>query len=103
MPVIATIRSRGREQMPILLPPQAEALIQQKVKSDLYANAEEAIDAAVHLLDEHDRRLARLRAAITVGEEGEALPWTHELMEQLSRDADEMLRRGEKPDPDLCP
>ena len=91
--------------MSIQLPPQAEALIREKVKSGLYANAEEAIEAAVHLLDDHDRRLQvrRLRAAIAEGEEGEALPWTPELMAQLSLEADEMHRRGETPNPDVCP
>ena len=89
--------------MPIQLTPQAEAVILQKVERGLYASAEAAIDAAVQLLDERDRRLERLRGAIAAGEEGEALPWTSELMEQLSREAEEMHRRGEPADPDVCP
>lgn len=48
-------------------------------------------------------QMQRLRAAIAKGGEGEAPPWTPELMEQLSREADEMKRRGETPDPDVCP
>jgi putative addiction module CopG family antidote len=80
--------------MPIQLTPQAEALIHQKVKSGLYASAEAAIDAAMKLLNEHDRRLVRLREAIAAGEEGEAVPWTPELKEQLSREADAMQRDG---------
>jgi putative addiction module CopG family antidote len=89
--------------MPIQLTPMAEALIRQKVRSGLYDNAEAAIDAAVQLLDDRDRRVERLRAAIAEGERGEALPWTPELMEQLSREAEDMQRRGEAPDPDVCP
>lgn len=91
--------------MPIQLPPQAEAVIREKVTSGLYANPEEAIDIAVQLLEEHDRRLQveRLRAAIAKGEEGEALLWTPELMGQLTREAEEMQRRGETPNPDVCP
>ena len=91
--------------MSIQLPPQAEALIREKVKNGLYANAEEAIEAAVQLLDDHDRRLQvrRLRAAIAEGEEGDVLPWTPELLVQLTREADEMHRRGETPNPDVCP
>ena len=89
--------------MPIELSPQTEALIREKVKQGLYANADEAIAAAVRLLDEHDRHLTGLRTAIAAGEEGEALPWTPELMDQLSREAEEMHHRGETPDPDVCP
>ncbi len=88
--------------MPIELSPQTEALIREKVKQGLYVNADEAI-AVVRLLDAHDRRLRRLRDAIAAGEEGEALPWTPELMDQLSREAEEMHYRGETPDPDVCP
>jgi putative addiction module CopG family antidote len=100
---LATIRYGGIELMAIHLTPQAEAVIRQKVRSGLYPNPEAAIDAAVQLLEEHDRRLQQLRDAIAAGEEGEAVPWTPELMDQLSREADEMHRRGETPDPDVCP
>ncbi len=89
--------------MAIQLSPEAEALIQQKVRGGLYANAEEAIDAALQLLAARDRQLERLRAAIAVGEEGEAIPWTPSLMDQIRREADEMQLRGELPDPDVCP
>ena len=89
--------------MSIELTPRAEALIRQKVQSGLYPSIEAAIDAAIELLDERDRRLQRLRAAIAEGEEGEAIPWTPELMDQLSREAEEMQRRGEMPDPEVCP
>lgn len=89
--------------MPIQLLPHVEAVIQEKVTNGLYENPEEAIDAAVRLLDDYDRRLARLRALIAEGEEGEGVPWTPELMKQLSREADEMYMRGEEPDPDVCP
>ena len=54
--------------MPIELSPQTEALIREKVKQGLYANADEAIAAAVRVLDEHDHRLTRLRTAIATGE-----------------------------------
>lgn len=47
--------------------------------------------------------MERLREAIATGEDGEALPWTPELMAQLSREAEQLQRRGESPDPDVCP
>jgi putative addiction module CopG family antidote len=89
--------------MPIQLTPEAEAIIQQKVRNGLYDNAEAAIETAVQLLEVHDRKLQRLREAIAEGEKGEGVPWTPELMDQLRREADEMRHRGEKPDPDVCP
>ena len=89
--------------MAIQLSPEAEAPIREKVKRGLYADAEAAIETAVHLLDDHDRRVQRLREAIAPGEEGEAVPWRPDLMAQLSREAEEMLGRGELPDLNVCP
>lgn len=83
--------------------PRVAALLRQTVDSGLYASAGEAIETAVRLLDEHDRRLQRLRAAIAEGEEGEAIPWTPELMDRLSREADEMAKQGLAPHSDLSP
>ncbi|MGH2531346.1 MAG: hypothetical protein ACRDJW_03465 [Thermomicrobiales bacterium] len=34
---------------------------------------------------------------------GEDVEWTPAMKEQLSREADEMFRRGELPDPDVLP
>ena len=50
--------------MPIQLTPEAEALIREKVKSGLYANAEVAVETAVQLLDAYDHQVQRLRDAI---------------------------------------
>ena len=97
---LATIAGGGRERMPIQLTPEAEALIREKVKSGLYANAEVAVETAVQLLDAYDHQVQRLRNAIAEGEEGEATPWTPALMAQLNREADGMYRRGAIPDPD---
>jgi putative addiction module CopG family antidote len=80
-----------------------ETLIKQKVESGLYPNAEAALATAVQLLDEHDRKLQRLRELIAEGEKGEGTPWTPDLMKQIRREADEMHRRGEAPNPDVCP
>jgi putative addiction module CopG family antidote len=88
--------------MVVTLSPQTEALIQQKVNRGEYEDANELVERAVQLLDEHDRR-QRLIAALAKGEEGEAIEWTPELSEQLSRSAEERFRRGELPDPDVCP
>ena len=89
--------------MIVSITPDLEVKIRQKVEEGLYSDAETVVREAMRLLDEHDRRLERLRAAIAEGEEGEAIPWTPELMAQLSREADEMIRQGLEPHPDVCP
>ncbi len=92
--------------MAMTLPPNAAAKIQQKVASGLYANADEAIEAAVLLLDEWDR-LRHLRASLIEAEEqtraGHVAEWTPELRRRLREQAEAMQRQGIEPDPDVCP
>ena len=91
----------------IQLPPDVAANIQQKVESGHFPDAGEVIREAIRLLDERDRHLEALRAKLAVGLEeadrGEMDEWTPELRERLRREALEMYRRGEQPDPDVCP
>lgn len=92
--------------MSIVLPPNAEAKIEEKVASGLYAIADEALETAVMLLDEWDR-LQRLRASLIEAEEqireGRVAEWTPELRRQLRARAEAMARQGIEPDPDVCP
>jgi putative addiction module CopG family antidote len=87
----------------VTLSPQLEDRILRKVEAGLYRDVESVVGEALRLLDEQDRRLQRLRHAIAEGDEGEELAWTPELMEQLTREAEEMIRQGIAPDPDVCP
>lgn len=89
--------------MSVTLTPELEDQILRKVDAGLYRDPETVLREALRLLDEQDRRLQRLRAAIAKGEEGDDIPWTPELMEQLTREAEEMVRQGIEPDPDVCP
>lgn len=88
--------------MSVSLDPEVEAKVQWKVKEGLHGDANTVVLKALELLDRQDK-LERLRALIREGEEGESVPWTPELMEQLSREADEMIRKGIEPNPDVCP
>jgi antitoxin ParD1/3/4 len=92
--------------MTVTLPPQLEELVRKKVETGPYRSAAEVVEEALRLLDERDR-LARLRAAIAVGDEqlarGEGIPYTPELLDEIDREVDERLRRGETPNPDICP
>ena len=88
--------------MSVTLTPEVEAIIQRKVEEGLYADAESALARAVELLVYQDK-LERLRALIREGEEGEAVPWTPELMDEIERESEERYLRGELPNPDVCP
>ena len=52
--------------MNVTLPPQFEAMLEEKVTSGRYADASEVIQEALRLLDERDR-LQHLRAALAIG------------------------------------
>lgn len=88
--------------MTVTLTPQIETLVRQKVDVGLYATADKVIEEALRLLDERDRR-QRLRAALAEGEKGPGIPFTPELLEEIDREVDERVRRGDKPSPDVCP
>ena len=92
--------------MSILLSPRVEALIRDKVERGRYASADEVVEAAIRVLDDHDRR-ERLRASLIEAEEqtrqGQLMDLTPELRAQIRREAEELVRAGKTPDPDVCP
>ncbi len=81
----------------VSLTPQLEELVRQKVRSGLYNNASEVVREALRLMEERDR-LARLKAAIAVGDDqyarGDVTPWTPDTLDQLKREAEEDDRLG---------
>ena len=91
--------------MTIHFPADVEEAIKQMVASGTYRDTDEALRAAISLLKERDRRLERLRAAIARTDaqiaRGEGILLTPELMDEIDREADEMVRRGEMPSPDV--
>jgi antitoxin ParD1/3/4 len=93
--------------MPIHVSPDLEERIREKVESGQYEDSSEVIRAAMRLLDKRDLRLQELRASIAEGlaaaERGEAHELTPELWEEIEREADEMIRLGVPPNPDVCP
>jgi antitoxin ParD1/3/4 len=93
--------------MSITLTPQLEDQIQRLVESGRYADAEAVMKDALQLLEEHQEQLNALRMKIQEGldeaDRGEVDEWTPALRERLRREAQEMYRRGERPDPDVCP
>jgi putative addiction module CopG family antidote len=90
----------------ITLTPQLEDQIMRWVESGQYADADAVMKDALHLLAEHQEQLDALRLklqeGLDEGDRGEVDEWTPELRERLRREAQEMYRRGEHPDPDVC-
>jgi Arc/MetJ-type ribon-helix-helix transcriptional regulator len=81
------------------LPPDIEERLQVLVERGRFRNTTDALLAAVHLLEERDQRLDRLQADLRVGEDqamrGELIDFTPELLDELSREAEERSRRNE--------
>ena len=89
------------------LSPRQQSIIDHLVTSGAYADAAEAIDRAIHLLELHDRQLHGLRAKLQIGLDqaarGELIPYTSAFMDELIQDVEEAYQRGEKPDPNAWP
>ncbi len=72
-----------------------QKLIERMVAAGLYKSADEAIDAAISLLDEHSRKPAALREDVQAGldqlERGEHTGYTGESLHELF---DGVKRRG---------
>ena len=79
--------------MPMLIPPDIEESIRAKVESGRFADEAAVVREAMRLLDEHERR-HWLSQALIEGERGEPIDFTPELLEQLSREAEENARNG---------
>jgi putative addiction module CopG family antidote len=96
-----------RLRMSIQLPSDVETKVKQQVAGGKFADEDDVVREAMPFLDERERQTEMLRVRIRVGldelDRGEGDEWTQELMERLNREADEMYRRGELPDPDVCP
>ena len=92
--------------MSVTLTPELEAKIRERVDSGKYHDAVEVVQEAKRLLGEREH-LERLRAPLEVGRQdelrGAVVTFTLELFEAIDRRVEEMLFRGEEPDPDVCP
>jgi antitoxin ParD1/3/4 len=93
--------------MSVTLTPHLESLVRRKIETGLYPDAETVMEEALRLLDERDRRLQWLRAAVAESDEqiarGEGIPYTDELLNEIDREVDERFVRGDLPSPDVCP
>lgn len=93
--------------MNVSLTPQLENLIRQKVATGRYNNASEVVREALRLLDDQDQHDAWLRSKIAVAEQqvrdGHVVEDSDAFWDELDREVDERMRRGDQPNPDVCP
>ncbi len=89
------------------LTPKLEKLIHQKVESGYYNNASEVVREALRLLETRDQQRFWLRATMAESAEqvqrGDVFEDTDEFWENLDREVDERLARGDVPRPDVSP
>lgn len=93
--------------MAIQIPSDVEATIRAKVESGQYRDETDVLRTAMRLLEARDERISDVRTLIAVGleslERGEGIAFTPEIMDEIDREADEMIARGLPPNPDVCP
>ena len=93
--------------MAIQIPSDVEATIRAQVESGQYQDETDVLRTAMRLLEARDERISDVRALIAVGLEslgrGEGVEFTPELMDEIDREADEMIAHGLQPNPDVCP
>lgn len=86
--------------MSVLLSPQTEEMIREKVESGRYPTADEVVQEALRLLEAHERHLAHLRAELARGidqlDRGEGVELTEERMEQIFQRALDNSKAGKR-------
>ena len=92
--------------MTVTLSPELAAIVQSKVDSGRFSDADAVLREALDLLEEQEK-LARLRVALAVGEEqsdrGEYVEYTPELRAGVLERVREMAAEGRKPKTDVRP
>lgn len=77
------------------------------IESGQVANTEELVETAVRFYEQRHRQIEWLRNAIAESDaaidRGECAEYSDELMDRLSREADEEFERGYQPSPDVRP
>lgn len=92
--------------MTVSLSPDLEALVHQKVQTGQYDTPDDVMRQAMQLSEQRDR-LARIREAIAIADAqidlGQGIALTQEVWDEIDRELDEAVMRGETPDTDVCP
>lgn len=104
---VVPTRHRGSENaMNIALPKHIQRFVEQEVQSGRFEDVQEVIVAALEsMADDHridPEVLAELIAEpLAQIERGETIPWSDDLMDRLSREAESNARRGHQVSDDI--
>jgi antitoxin ParD1/3/4 len=86
--------------MNVSLTPELERLVEEKVKAGLYQTASEVVREGLRLLNERDKRFARLRSDLRSGfealERGDFEEHDAHTTKQLAQEIKRRGRRGKK-------
>lgn len=92
--------------MSVQVASDVEAMIREKVNAGRYDDADEVLREALRALEERDQ-LRDLRASLIRAKEqverGEFVEWSPTFMDEVSREADELIAQGYEPKRDVCP
>lgn len=93
--------------MHVSLPPELEGFIESKMASGLYSDATAVIGDAIRLMQAEEVRIAAWQAAIRLGsgqlDRGEAIAYSPETLNDITRSAIAALYSGEPIDADVAP
>jgi len=86
---------------------QDEETVQRIIATGRYHEIGQVVSVALRQLDERERGLDNLRAALAVGleqvERGEVIEWTPELADEIWMEAQAAASAGKQPKADVCP
>ena len=94
--------------MHVRFPEVDENYIKGKVTSGFYTSENEVVRDAVRRMREEEQRMARLQAAVRIGDEqiahGDTVPYSKELLDHIGQRAVQRAKQGKKIDnPDAIP
>lgn len=87
----------------INLSPEIETYIRSKVASGFYGNATEVIRDALRRMQSEEERAQAFRTAVAKGEEGEGIPYTSALMDEITQRALDNVGSATPIKPDVLP
>jgi antitoxin ParD1/3/4 len=102
----AILDDKETHPLSVILNPQLEELVRQKVDAGLYGDADEVLTEALQLLDQRDQ-LRRLRATLAEADEqidrGQGIPFTREAFDRIKLNARTKFETGHQPNVDVLP
>lgn len=93
--------------MHVNLSPEMESFIKGQVASGFYGNATEVIRDAIRRMQAEEARVQAWRAAVQKGDDelnrGEGIPYTPQVLDEITDAALKSMHSGQAMDPDVLP